>query len=540
MNNYKNTNTLKAFRGFFFIVFIALCINSSYAQIEKRVASQITHVTVFRSQAQVLRTAKVELNSGVTNLVFEKLSPFINQSSIEVKADANITLLSVSTRNNYLKTENNNIEINQLEDSLESINALLADFKADKETIVYQKDLMLANKNVGSNQQGVKTDELEDLMVLYKKKLDEFKTDWFRISALEKKYSFIKQKVEKQLAEFKSGQTELSYEIVVSVKSDDVISNANIELSYIVENVTWQPFFDIRVKDTKSKFQLFVKANITQSSGEDWKNVNLKLTTSNPSEGGIKPELQPNWLRFYQQQMYIDGISSEPMQVLELHATKVRSKSEENYKNVEVNQESINTEFVVNIPYSIPSDNVPHQVDLTNENYEAEYLYAAVPKLDKDAFVTAKVAANDLINQISGEANIYFDGTFTGKTFLNGTAQDTLTISLGRDKRILVERTKLKDFCSKSFFGGSKKENSTFEITIRNTRKEPIKIVVEDQIPISTSDDIEVKLIEYSGASYDEKTGKLIWIITLLPEQTQKVKFGFEVKYPSSKQISQY
>lgn len=527
------------------MLFFSLCIlcENVIAQTEKTVSSTISNVTVFRTQAQVLRVAKTDLNDGITYLVFERLSPYINQNSIEVKADPRLTLLSVSSRNNYLRKEDKNDQIASLEDSLELVNDSLASFKADKETIIHQKDLMLTNRNTGSNQNGVKTDELEDLMDLYHKKLNQFKTDWLRLTAIEKKFNSVKHRIENQLNELKAGLTEISHEIVLSVAAESHISNATIELSYLVGNVSWQPFFDVRIKDSKSPVQFFVKANITQGTGEDWKNVNLKLTTANPSEGGTKPELLTSWLRFYQPETLKEiKVMSAPAfrkERAENDAAGEDLKAVSSYK-WQTNQTTINTEFLVLLPYSIPSDNRAHQVELTSENYEARFSYGCVPKLDKDAFVTAKLQANDLINQVSGEANIYFDGTFTGKTFINGTALDTLTLSLGRDKRIRVERKKLKDLNSKSFFGNTKKENATYEISIRNTRKEPIQIEVEDQIPVSTDKEIEVKLLDNTGASFNPETGKLTWVLSLLPEQTQKISFSFEVKYPKDKQISGY
>ncbi len=203
-------------------------------------------------------------------------------------------------------------------------------------------------------------------------------------------------------------------------------------------------------------------------------------------------------------------------------------------------QSEVNVEFNVTSAYSIPSDNNPHQVDLTMNSMNAVYAYGVVPKADKDAFVTAKVSGNDLVNQISGEANVYFDGTYTGKTFINGTSGDSIILSLGRDKRIQIQRTLLKDFSSKSFSGGIRKEHSTWEISIRNTRKEPVYIVVEDQVPISTEKEIEVKLLSNGGASYDEGTGKLTWNLMLEGEKSQSVKFSFEVKYPKEKLINPY
>ena len=526
-------------------IVVSICIfglelSTAFAQNDLKTNANITHVTVFRSQAQITRLASIDANEGFYNVIFDKLSPYINMNSVEVKADQAITILSVMNRNQYLNKEEKPESIRLMEDSLESLNASLADFKADKETIVFQKELMLANKNVGSNQTGVKTDELEDLIALYHKKLNEFKTDWFRLTKLENKYTEIKQKLSQQLAEYNNGQLQLTNEIVVSIKANRELQNAKMELGYLVSNVGWQPFYDIRVKDTKSPVNIMCKAKITQGTGEDWKNVMLKLTTASPAEGGNKQELQTNWLRFYDPVLSItkgyDAAAAPKMQRLISEPNAVA----ESIGMTSIAETAINTEFIVNTPYSIPSDNAPHSVDLNVLSLPAEYIYQAVPKLEKDVFVTARVAANDLVNNLQGEANVYFDGTFTGNTYINSTAEDTLTLSLGRDKRIQVERKKLKEFSSKSFFGNSKTESNRWEVIIRNTRKESIKILLEDQVPVSTDKEIEVKITDAGNASVENESGKLKWIFNVAPEQSQTAKFSFEVKYPKDKKINSY
>ena len=529
--------------------FIFLCIFASlrlttFAQTEQKVSSTITNVTVFINQAQITRTAKVSLDAGVTNLVFDQVSPLINLNSIQVRVGGNITLLSVSNRKNYLKDDEKPKNIVLLEDSLDRINAALNDFKSDKENIIFEKELMLANKSVGSNQTGVKSDDLEDLLVLYKKKLREFKIEWYRLIALETKYNLYKQKIENQLREFQNSFNQNSPEILVTVKTLSPINEAKIELDYLVRGASWKPFYDIRVKDTKSPLQLVSKAFITQSTREDWKNVIIKLSTSNPNEGGTKPELQTDYLKYQQPISQTQSYSNAPTmrgarsEGGVLYDAVITRKEEVGIATVQ--QTAVSIEFNVTSAYNISSDNTPHQVDLTASNLDAVYSYGAVPKLDKDAFITAKVSGNDLVNQISGEANVYFDGTFVGKTFINGTTNDSLTLSLGRDKRIQIQRVKLKDFSSKTFSGSTKKELNTWEIKIRNTRKEPIQILVEDQIPVSSDKEIEVKLINAEKAKFDETTGRLSWLITLDPEQSQSVKFSFEVKYPKEKMISEY
>jgi len=512
-----------------------------YGQVEKAVQSSVSKVTVFINQAQVTREFKTDLQDGATNIVVEKVSPFINANSIEVKVDPGVTILSVSQRTNYLVNEEKPVEIVQLEDSIQAVTYLLEELKGRKEAFQTEKEVLLANKKLGGENTGLKVEDFEDALQIFRKYMLDINRDLMKISQDERKLQLIKSKLDKQLREYNAGNKVAMTSIIVSVSTAGAKQNAKLEVSYIVSRVSWRPVFDIRVKDTKSPVQLYTKAAITQNTQEDWKDVQMKLTTANPLENGRKPELSPLYLRFYQpninlKQNYKQKRGGEPMALSRMEESDAGMMADE----VVMAQTDINTEYILPKPYTIPSDNAPHQVDLIVVSLDAVFAYSVVPKLDKNAFVTAKVPATDIINQISGEANVYFDGTFTGKTQLNSTANDSLLISLGRDKRIQVERKRLKDFSSKATFGNSRKEISGYEINIKNTRKETILVRVEDQIPVSTDKEIEVKIIDYTNATYDESTGKLYWLISIPAEQSKSLKFSFEVKYPGDKKINPY
>lgn len=533
---------------FFLCSFVSFRLTA--AENEQRVPSNISNVTVFLNQAQVTRVAKVNLQPGLTNLVFDKVSPFINLNSIQVKTESNVVLLSVSQRNNYIEKEEKPSFIKEIEDTIQSLNNQFQLIQIKREALQMERDVMNANKKIGGDNSGVKVEDLEDALLLFRKRTVETGEELLKLSYAEQKLNLIKQKFQLQLDD-NNGNENSTAEIVVTVKTLAAVANAKIEWSYLVGNASWKPFYDVRVKDTKSELQLVSKAYITQATGESWKNVILKLSTTNPNESGSKPELNTLFLNYHLPIVINEDTDGKKvksvMSVSPRNINSLANPSEEFGAQVKLSdgiasaqQTAVNIEFTVTSAYTILSDNTPHQVDLTVNNLTVAYAYATVPKMDKDAFVTAKVAGNDLQNQVCGEANIYFDGTFVGKTFINGTTSDSMLISLGRDKRIQVQRTLLKDFSSKSFSGSTKKEMSSWEISIRNTRKEPVVIVVEDQIPVSADKEIEVQMINNGGASFDETTGKLTWKLLLDAEQSQSVRFSFEVKYPKDKIISTY
>ncbi len=159
--------------------------------------------------------------------------------------------------------------------------------------------------------------------------------------------------------------------------------------------------------------------------------------------------------------------------------------------------------------------------------------------MDQDAFLLAKATGWEEFNLLPGEANVFFEGTFVGKTFIDpNNIKDTLSVSLGRDKRVVVKREKLKDYTTRRTIGANQRDSYAYEISIRNTKGEPVKITVEDHIPVSQNSQIEVTITDEGGAKYNQHTGKLVWEVLLQPNETKKVQYKFDVKYPKDKTIS--
>jgi uncharacterized protein (TIGR02231 family) len=292
---------------------------------------------------------------------------------------------------------------------------------------------------------------------------------------------------------------------------------------------------------------LLYKANVFQSTGENWKNVRLKLSTANPSLGGVKPDLQTWHLDFYQREYYqkykkaqagrAAGVVSEASPAAAEQEMVAESPTTADF--VSVMQTAMNTEFDISIPYTVNSASNPTTVDIARHELKSTFRYAATPKLDPDAFLMAGTTGWADHDLLPGEANVFFEGTFVGKTFIDPqSVRDTLYLSLGRDKRIIVKRTRVKDFNSQTIIGLNQKESHGFEINIRNNQSEAITITIEDQIPVSKNSQIEVTLTEAGGAKYEAGTGRLVWEITLKPNESRRLLYQFEVKYPKDKLIA--
>jgi uncharacterized protein (TIGR02231 family) len=193
-------------------------------------------------------------------------------------------------------------------------------------------------------------------------------------------------------------------------------------------------------------------------------------------------------------------------------------------------------EYVISMPMNMPSDGKEYNLVIGGETIKAEYQFHSTPKLDRDAFLVAKVINWQDYDLLDATAGVFYEGTFTGKTRLSASlATDTLDISLGRDKSIMIERKKVKDYTTNQFIGSNRTVQRAWEISLRNNKKQPVTLIVFDQYPVSKEKDIEVELIENGGAKVEKETGLLKWEVVLEPGQVKKLNFKYSVKYPKER-----
>lgn len=203
-----------------------------------------------------------------------------------------------------------------------------------------------------------------------------------------------------------------------------------------------------------------------------------------------------------------------------------------------VNYQPTTTVFEIQEPFSVPSDSQQYRAHIQDFDVPAVYEYYAAPKLDPYAYLTAKVSNWQELNLISGEASLFFEGSFLGNSWLDlNNADDTLQLSLGRDNGIQLKRTLLKEFSTKKLLGSNRTDTRQYEITVRNNKQYPVNIVVEDQFPVSTSKDIEIDRVGDKSGKLDEETQQVTWQLQLEPRKDAAVRIGYSVKYPKNKVV---
>ncbi len=513
---------------------------------EIELKSEIKEVTVFQSGAQVYKTGSTYLNAGVADIVISDLPRSINQQSIQVKGFGDLTILSVNYQLNYLRAQKKSKETTVLEDSLKMLKYNEKEINNKINIYKMEEAVLMSNQSIGGDNTGVNIEALKATMTYFHKKLNEIKAQQLKYS---EELTYIKKsiaRIQNQLNSLNAKRNEPISEIVVKVVANKN-TKASFDLRYVINNAGWTPEYDLRAVDISKPVDLSYKAKVFQSSGEDWNEVKLAISTGNPQISGAKPEIHPWYLNFYESsQIRIRGVASMPMakkekafsEVVDYEDDVSLATPEASYGYFETTTNQTNIEFEIDIPYTIPSNGKAYAVQINQFELDADYTYYAAPKLQETAFLLARITGWEQYNLLPGQASIFFEGTYVGSSVIDpDNTEDTLDLSLGRDEAIIVSREKIKDFESQRLIGVNKKETFGYEIKIRNNKKTEIAIIVEDQFPISSNKDIEVEQIEKSGAKLDPVSGKLIWEFELKSQETQKRELKYSIKYPKSKRI---
>lgn len=206
------------------------------------------------------------------------------------------------------------------------------------------------------------------------------------------------------------------------------------------------------------------------------------------------------------------------------------------FTEVIVSELSVN--FDIKTEYTIPSDARPYLVEIQEHTLEADFEHYTVPKMEKDAYLIAKVKGWRDLNIVDGPVSIYYAGMYIGESEIQTRfAGEELTVSMGRDKNLNVTRVKGEDRVSSRFMGNTATRQLSYEINIRNDHSTPVTIEVLDQVPISQDENIEIEATEISGANYNQSNGQLKWRMTVGPSETKTLTIAFSIKHPKDKPI---
>ena len=526
------------------------------------VKATTSDVTVYAQGAQLFQKASYSISSGTSEIIIEGISPRIDQNSIQVKATGSVVILDTKYTIYYpepkaitleglpLKIRN---DIKFLEDSLDRIAYEILDYQSEIDVLNATKTILNNNGMVkGMGKVNDSINLLKETVNYYMVKMVEINKSLSSLNQKKadklKKQSAMQMRLQK-LKQYQDSEGEVDeigpiHRIVVTLTSKEAVSG-KLNISYLVSSCGWTPMYDLRSDGLTSKINLTYKAKIYQNSGLDWDEVNLSISTNDPYQNKTKPDLHPWYIDYYvyRKDYYnYNAPAMEEKMVMGYTNSLSNTRALEDVDDVTIAQYSSDftqvirqlnsVEFKIDLPYSIKSDGQEHMVLIKVADLSADYTYYSVPKLDNGVYLVAQLSKLDQLGLVPAQANIFFDGTYIGETYIDPTTiEDTLNLSLGKDPNIVVKRNLLKEESKEKIIGDKKEKTMSYSIEAKNQKATEIDIIILDQLPITQNGDIEIEKLDIGKATIDESTGIIQWKFSMKSKESRKMNFSYRVKY---------
>jgi uncharacterized protein (TIGR02231 family) len=554
---------LIAFLGCFLIA------GSAFSNDKDVIKSTLNEVTVYSQGAQMKHVASYSIKSGITEVSIEGVSANLDVQSLQVKATGNVVIIDTKYTLFYPQPEinpNQGLPVKIVKDMAaitDSLETLAFDLKELQDEIgIYQA----AQRIIAMNGAVKGIGKVNDSLLLLKQTVEYYTTKMNEINkkllALEKKVkekTKLQQRLQTRYADLENYQNQnynpKKYEpiprVVVTLSANEA-ANGKINFSYLVGTAGWTPLYDIRSDSQTGKISLTYKAQVYQSSGIDWDNVKLNISTNNPFVNKTKPELNAWYIDYYafkQKNLELNEVAIRGARNIPQAAFNqgyfLNDKKVEDEPAMEADQfttvvhQLIAAEFKIDLPYSIKSNNEKNLVLIKNSELNTTFKYYAVPKVDPGVYLVAQMTKLDELQLVPASANIFFDGSYIGETYIDPTSMDdTLNLSLGKDPNIVVKRTLLKQKSKDKIVQDKRERTFAYQIEIQNNKSSSIQVIVQDQLPMTTNADITIEATDKGNAREIPGNGILEWEYKLKPGENKKWEFGFKVKHPKDQQIN--
>lgn len=535
------------------LAFLAITTTDARAEQEKQTA-KLESVTIFTDGAQVKRTKTVALKAGEQTVTFTGFSPYMDTKSLQVRANGRLTVLGVSHRRVIADSLAQARKLSQAEQAVASVERKIQQVQDEQQVLDAQAELVKSNCSVSGRTVATPLANIKELNNYYAqellalKKRSQVLTD--QMKDLEKEQA----RAKKSLDSLRRVRPKEVFDVDVKVSAAQA-AQAAFSISYYVTNASWYPSYDIYSTGINKPMDLSYKVNIVQNTKEDWQQANVTLSSANPNRSNTAPTLGTYWLDFEKpvlvsrpnRKVLARTAAAEPMmlersvdEALQGRVAGLDIVEEEESELIEVQQQQslFGYEFTIGQPLSLPSSTKATATEIARYQLPATYLYKVYPKKDKEAFLVAEATDWQKLNLLEGDANVFFDNSYVGKSRLStSSATDTLYLSLGRDPSIRVDRTKVNEKSASRFLGSNREQTVTWRIVVTNTRREAVSVSVYDQTPIARNSDINVSVEDLSGGQRDKDTGIVTWKLDLKPNEKRELLLQYKVKYPKNERL---
>jgi len=557
-----------------FLILMLLASKGLFADDKKIRKASLTEATVYTNGVQLRSKVYYTATTGINEIVIEGVSGNIDPKTIQVSATGKVVILDSKYSLFYPKLTQQEtagevkkvrLQILKLKDSILYLSYDLNDIQ-DEINVYNQAKNILKNNGVMKSQGKVNDSImlLKEALELYTQKMIQLNKKLSELRKVKNKKQQVDKKMNERLNRLKNHLSSIGNQnpnnqpiprITVTLSANSSTSG-NISFSYLASGAGWSPLYDIRSESSQGKIFMNYKAEVYQNTGLDWKKIKLNISTNNPYANKTKPELNPWYLSYIQHKKEYNNakIQNSNKAVYNLNSSPTEAAYNRGFYMDDVAEEEpalsanqftnvvqqlISAEFKIDLPYNITSNGQKHMVLVQNSELQTNFKYYSVPKMDQNVYLVAQMLKVDELQLIPSKANIFFDGSYIGETYIDPTnMNDTLHLSLGKDPNIQIKRRLLSSKCKEKVIGDKIEKLLAYTIEVKNLKSSSIELVIQDQIPITTNTDIEIDKINIGKAKRKERSGLIEWNLTLKPKESKTFDFDFRIKYDKSKRIN--
>lgn len=534
--------------------------------------SRISQVTVYSSSAFVTRSATVELKPGDTHVVFANIIPEIDENSLRVKGKgtAEVKILGAQFKREYTE-ETPVARVQELETAIQAVEDENRRYANEKQVLAEDKQY-LDSVRLYANQQIPKdlvtkmptAQELEATLVFLDTKLKENFARGQEIDQAVRENQKKLNALRRELQQISGPSQKIKRSIVVEV---EVVKpgNLDIDASYSVGGASWSAVYDARTDFEKSEIELVSYGIVRQSTGEDWDEVDMTLSTAQVTVSGQMPEVNSWFIRPYQppvpvargRVMYAskavmkeqslagaadysvsdDGAGAPMPAALAMDAENVYAQAE---------AKGISVAYKLTRKATVKTDGTDHKLPVTSQVLAAGFEYSAYPRVTPMAYLRSRVTNAKDLQLLGGRVNVFLDGDFVGTSYMESVAPgQEFDLYMGADENVKVKRELLEEKSDDVLIGGipspTKKVTYKYKLTVENYKNKSSRVNLFDAIPVSEDERIKVKVSQVSleprEKEWRNKKGIWRWELQLEPAAKQEIFYTCVVECPRDMRV---
>ena len=539
------------------VVMTSLAVLSAFAVAPARAAdieetSAVDAVTVYPDGASVTRVVTVELPAGDNTLVLKDFPLKLDPSSLRVEgeASAGLTIGAIDTKPPRAAPP---VNLPELDKRIEALKDERADLDGAVAAATARRkfaERFAETSPAGIGEKG-EARPLADWRAAFAAVAEEVAAADAAIrDAVRRQRDIDRQIARLELDRSTKPPSKLEVKIGVAANAS---AKATLHISYSVPNARWTPLYDVRLdtgaKDRKPALELVRRAEITQATGEDWSDVALNVSTVRTALGGKAPELNPLVVQ-YPQLAQAPAPLSAPAGEASLRGRLTRDAALAGTAVDVVEKKAVaevsGFQVLFRIPgrVSVGASEGAKSLYISNATISPDLVVRSVPVIDPTAFLEASFIQNEDAPLLPGRMSIYRDGVFVGRGQMAAAGkEEKVRLGFGADDKVKIVRSVVKrnEGSAGLLVTTSKTDERSFKTVIRNGHDFPIRLAIEDQLPVSENEDIQVEMLPSTTppttTNLRDKRGILEWAVEVKPAEAREIAFAWRVRWPKDKGV---